>query len=56
VARSLGRHTNDRMISFYARSPSGFEVEYGYGGHLVDDATWEPGELAAVSSWGHHPT
>lgn len=56
VARSLGRHTNDRMISFYARSPSGFEVEYGYGGHLIDDATWEPCELASVSSWGHHPT
>ncbi|MGH8971625.1 MAG: VOC family protein [Acidimicrobiia bacterium] len=56
VARSLGRHTNDRMISFYARSPSGFEVEYGYGGHLVDDATWQPCELASVSSWGHHPS
>ena len=55
VARTLGRHTNDRMISFYARTPSGFEVEYGWGGHLVDDASWEPAELTAVSSWGHVP-
>lgn len=55
VARTLGRHTNDRMISFYARTPSGFEVEYGYGGCLVDDETWEPCELKSVSSWGHTP-
>lgn len=55
VARTLGRHTNDRMISFYARTPSGFELEYGYGGYLVDDASWEPCELTATSSWGHSP-
>lgn len=55
VARTLGRHTNDRMISFYARTPSGFELEYGWGGRLVDDASWEPCELSAVSSWGHTP-
>ena len=55
VARTLGRHTNDRMISFYARTPSGFELEYGWGGCLVDDASWEPNELTAVSSWGHTP-
>lgn len=55
VARTLGRHTNDHMISFYARTPSGFELEYGYGGRLVDDASWEPCELTAVSSWGHIP-
>jgi 3,4-dihydroxy-9,10-secoandrosta-1,3,5(10)-triene-9,17-dione 4,5-dioxygenase len=53
VARTLGRHTNDRMISFYARTPSGFEVEYGWGGYLIDDAGWEPCELSATSSWGH---
>ena len=39
----------------YARTPSGFEVEYGWGGCLVDDASWEPCELSAVSSWGHTP-
>ncbi len=55
VARTLGRHTNDRVISFYARTPSGFELEYGFGGRLVDDASWEPHELSAISSWGHSP-
>jgi 2,3-dihydroxybiphenyl 1,2-dioxygenase len=32
VAYTLGRHTNDHMTSFYAHSPSGFFVEYGWGG------------------------
>jgi hypothetical protein len=31
VAYSLGRHSNDHMMSFYATSPSGFFVEYGWG-------------------------
>lgn len=55
VARSLGRHSNDRVISFYARTPSGFEIEYGYGGLLVDEGTWEPTELESASCWGHQP-
>ena len=29
LAMSLGRHTNDMMTSFYVRTPSGFEIEYG---------------------------
>ena len=32
LAMSLGRHTNDLMTSFYVRTPSGFEIEYGTGG------------------------
>lgn len=32
VAMSLGKHTNDEMFSFYVRTPSGFEIEYGSGG------------------------
>ncbi|WZB71289.1 VOC family protein [Achromobacter xylosoxidans] len=31
VSVSLGRHSNDLMTSFYARTPSGFMVEYGWG-------------------------
>jgi hypothetical protein len=30
-----GRHTNDHVTSFYSRSPSGFTVEYGWGGRCV---------------------
>ena len=40
---TLGRHTNDLMTSFYVRTPSGFEIEYGTGGLVVDDDTWEVG-------------
>ena len=53
LAMNLGRHTNDLMTSFYVRSPSGFEIEYGWGGRLVDDATWVTGLYDAMSIWGH---
>ncbi len=32
VATTLGRHINDQMVSFYARTPSDFFIEYGWGG------------------------
>jgi 2,3-dihydroxybiphenyl 1,2-dioxygenase len=54
VAVKLGRHYNDRITSFYMRSPSSFLVEYGWGGMEVDDATWRPEEMTSVGSfWGH---
>jgi len=54
VSSTLGRHTNDFMTSFYARSPSGFAVEYGWGGRAVDPAAWLPHESTHGSSlWGH---
>jgi 2,3-dihydroxybiphenyl 1,2-dioxygenase len=55
LAMTLGRHTNDLMTSFYVRTPSGFEIEYGTGGLLVDDDTWEVGLHHAQSIWGHRP-
>jgi 3,4-dihydroxy-9,10-secoandrosta-1,3,5(10)-triene-9,17-dione 4,5-dioxygenase len=55
VSRGLGRHTNDRMVSFYSRSPSGFDVELGFGGLRVDDATWSVAEITKASFWGHRP-
>jgi 2,3-dihydroxybiphenyl 1,2-dioxygenase len=55
LAMSLGRHTNDLMTSFYVRTPSGFEIEYGTGGIVVDDDTWTTGTHASGSRWGHHP-
>lgn len=54
---SLGRHWNDEMVSFYLRTPSGFDVEYGCGGRKVDAADWSrraQGGSGAVSLWGHH--
>jgi 3,4-dihydroxy-9,10-secoandrosta-1,3,5(10)-triene-9,17-dione 4,5-dioxygenase len=53
LAISLGRHTNDRMVSFYVNCPSGFQVEYGTGGILIDDATWRPSRYDAPNEWGH---
>jgi 3,4-dihydroxy-9,10-secoandrosta-1,3,5(10)-triene-9,17-dione 4,5-dioxygenase len=53
VSASLGRHANDHMVSFYVKTPSGFDIEYGTGGRLVDDATWIARETTAISLWGH---
>jgi 3,4-dihydroxy-9,10-secoandrosta-1,3,5(10)-triene-9,17-dione 4,5-dioxygenase len=53
VSASLGRHANDLMVSFYVRTPGGFDVEYGTDGRLVDDATWVSRETTAISLWGH---
>ena len=57
VATTLGRHTNDYVTSFYARTPAGFLFEYGWGGRAVDDATWEVQEMTCGPSlWGHDRT
>lgn len=53
IAATLGRHTNDQMVSFYARLPAGFEVEFGFGALEVDDATWRVTRHDKPSSWGH---
>ncbi|MED5463294.1 MAG: VOC family protein [Myxococcota bacterium] len=55
IMQTLGRHPNDRMFSFYARTPSGFQFEFGCGGRQVDDATWEVTTHDRISEWGHHP-
>ena len=53
LALTLGRHTNDNMMSFYIYSPSGWWVEYGYGARLIDDADWEPKFYNSPKIWGH---
>jgi 3,4-dihydroxy-9,10-secoandrosta-1,3,5(10)-triene-9,17-dione 4,5-dioxygenase len=53
VSATLGRHANDLMVSFYVRTPGGFDIEYGTGGRRVDDATWVTRETTAISLWGH---
>lgn len=53
LSATLGQHTNDRMTSFYMKTPSGFDLEYGYGGHRCN---WEEHivhEFTKVSLWGH---
>jgi 2,3-dihydroxybiphenyl 1,2-dioxygenase len=54
IATTLGRHANDLMTSFYARTPGGFLVEYGWGGRVVDPATHQAERCdAGPSIWGH---
>jgi 2,3-dihydroxybiphenyl 1,2-dioxygenase len=51
---TLGRHTNDFMTSFYARTPSSFMIECGWGGREIDPSTWQPVEMHdGPSLWGH---
>jgi 2,3-dihydroxybiphenyl 1,2-dioxygenase len=53
IFMTLGRHTNDEMFSFYMTTPSGFNIEFGWGGKSIDDAIWEVTQYQAVSLWGH---
>ncbi|HEU4360581.1 MAG TPA: VOC family protein [Mycobacterium sp.] len=53
MAATLGRHVNDKMLSFYMKSPSGFQVEFGCEGLQVEDDDWVARESTAVSLWGH---
>jgi len=57
IATTLGRHSNDFMTSFYANTPSGFFVEYGWGGRSIEPSTWTPVEMSCGPSlWGHDRT
>ncbi len=53
VSSTLGRHTNDKMVSFYVRVPGGWDIEYGTGGVLVDETHYTAEEITADSYWGH---
>lgn len=52
LALTLGRHTNDSMVSFYCKSPAGFQIEYGWQGRQMlptDAAT----TMVKGDVWGH---
>ncbi|MFQ6268410.1 iron-dependent extradiol dioxygenase HsaC [Kutzneria viridogrisea] len=53
MSATLGRHVNDLMLSFYMKTPGGFDVEFGTEGRQVADETWIARESTAVSLWGH---
>jgi 2,3-dihydroxybiphenyl 1,2-dioxygenase len=54
IGVTLGRHINDEVTSFYSNSPSGFMVEYGWGGRVIDVDNWESEEVTwGPSMWGH---
>ncbi|WP_432824948.1 VOC family protein [Dactylosporangium sp. CA-092794] len=52
ISISLGRHMNDKAISFYVKNPSGFHLEIGYGGIQVGD-DYVPHDFGAPDVWGH---
>ncbi|MGV2973752.1 VOC family protein [Mycolicibacterium sp. D3] len=53
LSMTLGRHVNDRMVSFYVRTPSGFDLEYGWDAVTVDEETWTVAQYDRPSVWGH---
>jgi 2,3-dihydroxybiphenyl 1,2-dioxygenase len=53
MALAVGQHTNDRELSYYAMTPSGFEWEVGWNPIVVDEKTWEPTTHQGISIWGH---
>lgn len=58
MAWSVGQHTNDRELSYYCVTPSGFELEVGWNPVVVTrelESTWEPSTYAGISIWGHTP-
>ncbi|MDE1675480.1 VOC family protein [Nocardia gipuzkoensis] len=55
LVSTIGKHANDRSVSFYLVSPAGFEIEYGWNSIEVDESTWESGLYASGVVWGQHP-
>lgn len=53
VTKTLGQHPNDRMLGFYALTPSGIQFEIGHGGVEIDERRWEPSLYHEVSIFGH---
>ena len=53
MSATLGRHINDKMLSFYMKTPGGFDMEFGCEGLEVEDESWIARESVGVSLWGH---
>ena len=58
IANGIGQHPNDRELSFYAVSPSDFEIELGWNPIIVPDEVMQadqPTVFQGISLWGHFP-
>jgi 3,4-dihydroxy-9,10-secoandrosta-1,3,5(10)-triene-9,17-dione 4,5-dioxygenase len=53
LSSTLGRHTNDKMVSFYVRAPGDWDVEFGTDGMRVDETYYTAEEITTDSYWGH---
>lgn len=55
ITMTIGQHTNDKVISFYTETPSGFDLEIGAGGLVIEDIeNWTVAQYEDISFWGHH--
>ena len=53
LSSTLGRHTNDKMVSFYVRAPGDWDIEFGTEGMRVHETYYTAEEITADSYWGH---
>lgn len=53
ISSTLGKHSNDLMVSFYVKTPGGFDIEFGCSGLQVDWAKWVPTRSLVPDLWGH---
>ena len=55
IAMSVGQHTNDRDVSFYVVTPSGFYFELGWSCSEDKGENWPEVVHDGISVWGHKP-
>jgi 2,3-dihydroxybiphenyl 1,2-dioxygenase len=55
IAMSVGQHTNDRDVSFYVVTPSGFYFELGWSPSEDEGEHWPEVVHRGISVWGHKP-
>jgi 2,3-dihydroxybiphenyl 1,2-dioxygenase len=57
VTATLGRHLNDRMVSYYFKNPGDWHFELGWGAREIDPETWQVqhynGLQPGGGEWGH---
>lgn len=56
MAWSVGQHTNDKELSFYCVTPSGFELELGWNPIILTpelEQSWRVVTHQGISIWGH---
>ncbi len=53
ITASMGRHSNDQMVSFYFLAPAGIPMEVGYDGLQLDWNTFTPTRSTVGDVWGH---
>lgn len=57
MSMGLGQHPEpDGTVSFYGRSPSGFDFEIGAGSGFIDPERWQITRSSVTSLWGHRPS